>query len=310
LLIHIQDDIELTEEKIRSKIDEIKKRLIDLEEKGKNSIYFQELSNLALLQIEINEITDAEENLQLCLKHFILQKDNLGKAAVFGILGVLKFKSSDYKASYEYYNKAYEIYNDLNQHKEEIICLTGIGNALIKLEKLDEACDIFLECSAKCSDRNDIYNLLECLGNLIHIHEIQENWDVVKELYKKTLEAFEKMRDFKGIIVSNFNLGILEKKENNFQKALSYFEKGTQRARESNYIELIIKGLSYIGEVLFYLGNIKSAKEKYVEALYIAEKLKAKNAIIQIKVILKSFGLDERHIKNELRELEKTKDLP
>lgn len=244
------------------------------------------------------------------MKHFELQKDSLGKAATYGILGVLKFKSGDYKASYENYSKAYEIYKDLNQYNEEIICLIGMGNALIKLEKLDEACDIFLECSAKCSDTNDIYHLLDCLGNLIHIHETQQNWDVVKELYKKTLEAFEKMKDFKGIIISNFNLGLLEKKENNYQKAFTYFEKGTQGAKESNYSELIIKGLSYIGEALFYLGNIKSAKQNYLEALYIAKKVNAKNAIIQIKVILNSFGLNEYQIDNELKELENSRDSP
>ena len=292
----------MTKEQIKNKIDEINKKLKILEEMGKDSNYFQELSTLALLQIEIDEFVDAEKNLKTCLQHFRLQKDRLGIAAVYGILGVLMFKSGNFETSYDYYNQTYEIYKELNQYKEEIVSLIGMGNALIKLEKLDEACDIFLECSAKCSDRNDIYTLLDCLGNLIHIHETQENWDVVKELYKKTLEAFEKMKDYKGIIISNFNLGILEKKENNYQNALCYFEKGTQRARESNYSELLIKGLSYIGEALFYLGNIKFAKQNYIEALYIADKLNAENAIIQIKVILNSFGLNEQQIEKELNE--------
>jgi tetratricopeptide (TPR) repeat protein len=183
-----------------------------------------------------------------------------------------------------------------------------MGNSLIKLKQLDKASDIFLECSAKCSNIDDIYHLLDCLGNLIHIHEIQENWDVVKELYKKTLEAFTEMKDFKGIIVANFNLGILERKENNYQRALRYFDNGTHRARESNYSELIIKGLSYIGEAQFYLGNLNSAKKNYIEALLIAKKVNAKNAIIQIKVILNSFGLNDQQIEKELNEFKKTQN--
>ncbi|MEJ2293541.1 MAG: tetratricopeptide repeat protein [Candidatus Lokiarchaeota archaeon] len=176
------------------------------------------------------------------------------------------------------------------------------------MKQLDKASDIFLECSAKCSNIDDIYHLLDCLGNLIHIHEIQENWDVVKELYKKTLEAFTEMKDFKGIIVANFNLGILERKENNYQRALRYFDNGTHRARESNYSELIIKGLSYIGEAQFYLGNLNSAKKNYIEALLIAKKVNAKNAIIQIKVILNSFGLNDQQIEKELNEFKKTQN--
>jgi len=296
----------LTKEEIRSLIKETKLKLKSLEEEGKNLDYFQELSSLALLQIETNEFSDAEENLKMCLKYFTIQKDNLGKAAIYGILGTLKFKSGFYKESIKNYNKAYETYKELNQYNEEITCLIGIGNAFLKLNQLDEACDIFLECSAKCSDNNDIYNLLDCLGSLILIHEKQEKWDVVKELYKKSLEAFQKLKDYKGIIISNFNLGILEKKENNLKRALYYFEEGTNRAKESNYVEFIIKGLSYTGEIMFYLGNIKSAKDIYVEALYIAKNVNAKNAILQIKIVLNSFGLNEEQIEKELSKLDNT----
>ena len=75
---------------------------------------------------------------------------------------------------------------------------------------------------------------------------------------------------------------------------------------ESNYAELIIKGLSYTGEIMFYLGNVKSAKDIYVEALYIAKNINAKNAILQIKIVLNSFGLNEEQIEKELSKLDNT----
>lgn len=271
---------------------------------SKNSNYIKELSNLAFLQIETENYIESERNLLICLKHFEKQKDRLGKAAVYGVLGTLYFKKGEYNKAINNYSLAYNIYHELNQIEEQINCLKGIGNSYIKLNQFDEACETFFECSALCSDNQDIYNMLDCLGNLIYIHETLEKWDVVFELYKKTLEAFKQIKDNKGIIVSLFNLGILEKKVNLLDKAKNFFKEGTDLAIESNIAELIIKGLTYIGEILFYQGEMKAAKEKYLNALNIAENIKAKNAIIQIRILLNSFGLNEVEIDAELKKFQ------
>ena len=288
-------------EEIEKLITEKLENLKELEKIAKGSEYIKELSDIAFLQLEIEHYKESEKNFQICLKHFKKQLDRLGQASVLGILGVLYFKKREYDASLSYYSQAYEFYKELMQIQEQITCLLGIGNNLIKLNQLDEACDKFLECSAICSDNNDIYNLLDCIGNLIHIHEIQEKWDVVFELYKKSLEAFEKLKDAKGIIVSYFNMGILRKKSNKLDEALHFFKNGTNWAIDSNYTEFILRGLSYIGETLFYQGRLKDAKNEYIKALNLAEKINAKNSIIQLRILLNSLGLSEKDIENELK---------
>lgn len=299
--IYANKDSELSRTKIEKIITEKLNNLKELEKIAKGSDYIKELSDIAFLQLEIEQYEESKKNFLICLKHFKKQLDRLGQASVLGVLGVLHFKKEQYDESISYYTKAYEIYKDLKQIQEQITCLLGIGNNLIKLNQLDEACDKFLECSAICSDNNDIYNLLECIGNLIHIHEIQEKWEVVFELYKKSLEAFERLKDAKGIIVSYFNMGILKKKSSKLEEALNYFKNGTNRAIDSNYTELILKGLSYIGETLFYQGNLKEAKNEYIKALNLAEKIKSKNSIIQLRVLLNSLGLSEKDIESELK---------
>ncbi|NVM43959.1 MAG: tetratricopeptide repeat protein [Candidatus Lokiarchaeota archaeon] len=295
-----EDRDEYTREELE---DILKEKLVNLkvlEEFGKDSNYIRELSDTALIQLQLALFKEAEKNYLQCLKHFQVQKDRLGQAAVYAILGTLYFKKGDYQKSIEHYENALEIYDDLKQVQEQITCLKGIGNSFIKLNQYDEACDILLDCSALCSDNDDIYNLLDCLGNLIQIYEKQENWDVVFELYTKTLEAFKELGDIKGIIVSYFNLGILKKKENDFHQSLIYFKQGTNKAIDSNYTELILKGLSYVGEILVYQGEMKQAKDTYIKALNIAEKIKAKNSILQIRILLNSLGLNEEEIDKEL----------
>ena len=300
-----ENEIELKKEELINILNKKLENLKELEEYGKNSNYIQKLNDIALIQLQLEQFVESEENYLICLSHFKKQKDRLGQAAVYGVIGTLYFKKGDYEKSIEFYENAYEIYEKLRQIKEKITCLKGIGNNYIKLNLFDEACDIFLDCSAICSDNNDIYNLLDCLGRLIYVHEINKKWDVVFELYKKTLKAFKEIKDNKGVITAYFNLGILQKKNKDLEEALRYFKKGTNVAIEVNYAELIIRGLGYVGETLFYIGKIKEAKNQFIKALRIAQNINAKNAIIQIRVLLQSLGLQEKNIIEELKEYDK-----
>ncbi len=308
MLTFLNNEESLSKGEIKDLIKEKQENLKELENFGKNSDYIKELSDLAFLQLEIELFEESEKNFQVCLKHFKKQLDRLGQASVYGVLGILFFKRGNYEKSISHYERAYDIYKELNQIQEEITSLKGIGNSLFKLNNLDDACDKFLECSAICSDNNDIHNLLDCLGSLIQIHEKQEKFDVVFELYKKSLHAFKELNDAQGIIISYFNLGILENKSKEVEEALRYFKKGTNVAIDSNFTELILKGLSYIGENLFYQGKIKESKNEFIKALDLAKKVKAKNAILQLKILLNSIGLSEKDIERELTERRRNKN--
>ena len=286
-----ENETGLNKEELKDLLVKKLENLKELDEITKDSNYIKELSDIALIQLQLEQYVNSEENYIICLYYFKKQKDRLGQAAVLGALGILNFKKIDFKKSIDFYKKAHEIYEELSQIQEQITCLKGIGSAYIKLNLFDEACDFFLDCSAVCSDNNDVYNLLDCLERLIFIHEKSKKWDVVFELYKKTLKAFKEIKDFKGITTAYFNLGILQKKNDDFEEALRYFKKGTNFAIESNYAESIIKGLGYVGETLFYLGRQGEAKDQFLKALRIAKEVKAENAIIQLRVLLQSLGL-------------------
>ncbi|MFX1364272.1 MAG: tetratricopeptide repeat protein [Promethearchaeota archaeon] len=302
-----ENETESAKKELIKVLNEKLENLKRLEEVGKGSNYIQELSDIALIQLQLGNFIESEENYFICLKHFKKQKDRLGQAAVYGLLATLYFKKGNYQKTIEFYESAFDIYKNLNQFQEQIICLKGIGKAYIKLNQFDEACDFFLDCSTVCSDNNDIYNLLDCLESLIYIHEINKKWDIVFELYKKTLKAFKEIKDIKGIIITYFNLGILKKKNKDFEESLRYFKKGTNVAIDANYVELIIRGLGYVGEMLFYRGKIKEAKDQFIRALHIAKKNNAKNAIIQIRILLQSLGMQDKNIIEELKKMEKKK---
>ncbi len=298
--IFVQKHEEYTKEEIEELIKKKKEILAQLEQIGKDSNYMQELSELAILQMEIDHFEEAEKNLSTCLLHFRKQKDRLGVAATLGILGTLYYQQGEHEKSISAYQEALFIYKELLQTNEIITCLKLIGMNLTNLQKYEDANNIFLECSALCSEHGDIYGLLDCLGNLITIHEVQENWDVVYELYKKSLEAFEQISDKKGVIVSLLNLGLLNKNAEKLNEALFQIKKALEVASQSNYGEYILKARSLIGEIFFYMGEFNAAKDQFISALKYAKEVQAKNAIIQLKILLNSLGLREQDIRYEL----------
>ena len=259
--------------------------------------------------MELERFDDAEVKLETCLVHFKKQKDNLGKAAVFGILGTLFYKQEEFIKTVEQFEKAVDIYENLEQKKEQITCYKFLGQSYSNLNQKDKAKKTLLKCSELCSETEDIYNLLDCLGQLISIYKSEEQWDLVYELYLKVLEAFQQLRDTRGTINTFFNLGILEgRKLDKDEKALLSFKEGTNLAIETNYAEMIIKGLSYVGETLFRLNKDEEAKHEYIKALDLAKKIKAKNAILQIELLLKSTGMSDEIIQERLNTYRKNKE--
>ena len=86
-------DIELDPEELERLIQEKKASLKEIDENfGKNTLYIQELSDLALLLIEAERYEEAEKGYEICLIHFQNQRDRLGQAAVFGLQATLFFQ--------------------------------------------------------------------------------------------------------------------------------------------------------------------------------------------------------------------------
>ncbi|MFX0004905.1 MAG: hypothetical protein ACFE9J_15680, partial [Candidatus Hermodarchaeota archaeon] len=84
-----KNEIELQKEELYYLLEKKLANLKLLEELGKNSGYIKELSDIALIQLQLEKFRDSERNYLICLTHFKKQKDRLGQAAVYGVLGTL-----------------------------------------------------------------------------------------------------------------------------------------------------------------------------------------------------------------------------
>ena len=73
----IKDESEYSKEELERLLKEKQENLEELEKIGKNSIYMKELSDIALIQLQLERYINSEKNYLICLKYFELQKDRL-----------------------------------------------------------------------------------------------------------------------------------------------------------------------------------------------------------------------------------------
>ena len=67
---------EHNKEELQQLLNKKLENLKDLEEFGKNSNYIKELSDIALIQLQLEQYSDSETNYFICLEHFKKQKDS------------------------------------------------------------------------------------------------------------------------------------------------------------------------------------------------------------------------------------------
>jgi tetratricopeptide (TPR) repeat protein len=303
-----EDKPKLSDKELEEKISILSQEIEFLKKEGRKSEYIHNLYELALFQANYDKFDEALQNLKICLKYFEESADNFGIGLVYGSMGVIYYLSKDYPKSLYSYKEACQISERLFQKREQIVCLKGIGLNLMKLNELDEAVDVFLNCAEFSSKENRLEDFLDSISNIIQIYEVQEKWDVMIELYLKALEAFEQLQDVRAIINTHFNLGILYNKLEMYDEALSHFKKGTNIANEANIVESIIKGLSLVGEVYVRQNKLKKATQEFIKSLSVAKKVSANNAIEQLKILLNAIGLNNEEINIMLQKYESELD--
>ena len=117
----IEEKEEFSKSELESILEEKLVELKEVEQIGKGDNYFKILSDIALIQLQLELYDESEKNYLLCLKYFQLQKDRLGQASVYGLLGTLFLKKNEFKNAIENYKKSNEINVQLNQVAEPLI---------------------------------------------------------------------------------------------------------------------------------------------------------------------------------------------
>lgn len=153
-----------------------------------------------------------------------------------------------------------------------------IGLVYKRQNKFSEA----LESFNRLKDLNagsDNVNLATAYSEISYIHQTLGNYEEAYEMQMIALTIREKLADDDGIARSNYILGSIFFYQENFEQALTQYQKSYKYYINTNEKRQIYSCLAAIGSAHFMLGDFEESKSYSEEALALAQSMKYKTGV-------------------------------
>jgi tetratricopeptide (TPR) repeat protein len=187
-----------------------------------------------------------------------------GLARAYSSSGVVYYEQSDYTLALKNYEKALQLYQEIQEKQGVSKVLNNIGTVYKSQQIYPKALYYFKEAS-KIQLSLDDQNAPITLTNIGVIYfELGEYQNAI-DYYKKAKKGFEKNGNKRGFALLNNYLGDYYTKQNNQSLALEYYKKSLALYEE-------IQNKFGASLALFNVGLLLQEQQKYRDALPFAEK--------------------------------------
>ncbi len=187
----------------------------------------------------------------------------------------------NYDKAIDFSNQAVAIAIQLNDSALITNSYSGLGNIYLQMEYFQKALENLNYASRYLNpDKNpkEAGRLLGRIGNLYLL--MGSDYDNAENYYLKAIKYFEKANLIQGIVVATQNLGIIEKRRGNFQKAIEFYESALKSYEKMNNQVGIAHCLANIGNIHYEKGEYNQALYYQQSAIKIYEKNRLYNDII------------------------------
>ncbi len=186
------------------------------------------------------------------------------------------------------YNKALDIYTQLNNKKEQAICLLIISNQLKKISKYDEALSKSFKALELSTDIKDSLFIAKSNYSLAMTYYEKDELLKSKNHLEVAVKYFSAKNNKNGIIDSNNQLGLILIEDGNFNEALDYFFDKLDKSILNDNVAERASALKNIGLVHSKKNNFKEAINFQLKAY---ELLKDSNDVKTKCFLLNTIGV-------------------
>jgi serine phosphatase RsbU (regulator of sigma subunit)/tetratricopeptide (TPR) repeat protein len=252
-----------------------------------------------------------------------------GKAAAAKLTGEINYKRGDFKEALLKFDKAQEIYSQLDEEngiaecksqKSAVFYKLGNNESAIKIafealktfEKLNnkagitstyiniglvydnmkkykEAIDFYNKAIHYAKEINDQLSIAACYNNLGAIYTDEKQYDLSLECLNRSLAIKEKLGNKTAVAGTLNNIGVIYYETFNTKKALEYFEKAFKIKEEIGDKNGMISSCNNIGTVLFETGASARALPYFNRAYKMAQETGSKSLAMDCLENLISF---------------------
>jgi signal transduction histidine kinase/Tfp pilus assembly protein PilF len=292
---------------------------------------------ISALEAEIKSATDTEHKINLMSRlSDALRRVNIEKSLAVSLETVELAKSISYKEglahayrksgiscrilsrfddAFQYFEKALEILNELNDKLGKAKVIQSIANIYLNLGDYKYALDYLHRCLLILKDLDEKQFEASILSTIGLAYQESGDFTSSLESYLKSMQIYsESSIDIPASLLNN--IGIVYMNLEDYETSLDYFNRSMKLATEKNNVLDRAFALGNIGIVHSHLKNYERAIEYYNESFVIlhslGNKLAESNALVNIGNAYKDLGQYDKAIdyqQSHLRLQEEIADL-
>ncbi|MFC1587839.1 tetratricopeptide repeat protein [Planctomycetota bacterium] len=199
--------------------------------------------------------------------------DQKGMANFYRHLGIVNIHLGEYDTAMTMYGKSQKISEDINDHLGLSNCFNVMGTILLKRGDKSQALEMLQKASEICRQNNEQFTLALCYGTMGNIYYKWKNQEKALEMYEKTLEIGTRLGD-QGLLSRIYmNIGLLFDRSGEYNQAINMFEKSLEKKKFLCDNAGMSSCYVNLGNVYKKLRDFKQAISMCEKSLEIAEEL-------------------------------------
>jgi len=194
-------------------------------------------------------------------------------AKATNLIGDIYRLEANYGRAKEYYNKAFELFKNLNDSVGMSSSSNYIGMMYANQGIYPEALKYYYTSLHLNEGMNDKSAIAISYNNIGNINDLLGNYDEALSFHFRSLKLKEEMKNQSGIANTLNNIGEIYKKEAKYDEAMDYYSRSLKLKKELNFVPGIANTLNNIGDVYLLKGDYQPALSYYNESLDLLNKL-------------------------------------
>jgi len=195
------------------------------------------------------------------------------KASSLQFIGIVNSEQGSYETAMEYYNKALEISDGINDKLGMSKCYINMGIVNRKQSNYITAVEFYQNALKICLEIDDKKGTSNCYNSIGVVYHIQGDYQTAVECYLKSLKIKEELGDSASFTASYNNIGNIYFAQGNYNLAIEFYIKALKIFKLSDNKKDVSACYNNIGLVYSEKGRYDKAIEYYLKSLKIDEEL-------------------------------------
>ncbi|MBN2613447.1 MAG: tetratricopeptide repeat protein [Bacteroidales bacterium] len=194
-------------------------------------------------------------------------------------LGTSYFFKFHYDSAEHYYNKAFEVYSSISDHRGMARSQHGLSYIYSVRSEINISLQHMLLSKKYHEEADDINGQYDCIGSLIYLYKNLNNNKEVERYMNELITLAQKLNDDKKLSNSYIQLGNHLMNQSHLRQAIEAYFKALGIAEKSNYPDGMADALGSIGLSYLYLQEFDNTISYYMKQEKILKELKKENEL-------------------------------